>query len=701
MQLVIAEKPSVAQSIARVIGADERKDGYMEGNGYIVSWCVGHLVELAQPDAYFDAWKKWSYESLPMIPEEWQTEVKSDTAAQYKVLKGLMHDARVDSIVCATDAGREGELIFRLVYHQAGCSKPMKRLWISSMEESAIREGFASLKPGSDYEHLYESALCRQRADWLVGLNGTRLFTVLYGGKVLKVGRVQTPTLAMLVEREAQIRNFKKEQYYMAHILMDGIDAVTERIDDKAQAESIAAACESKAAAVVSVTKEKKTVQPPKLYDLTTLQRDANRLFGFTAKQTLEYTQSLYEKKLVTYPRTDSQYLSDDMEDTARSVIGAVYKAILFTEQSGTAPDIKRVMDSRKVTDHHAIIPTMEIVKTDLSALPEGEMRILSLAANRLLCATGEKHEYETVKAEFRCNDTVFTVSGKSVLKNGWKDFEAAFKRSCKTDKADGENEERKLPELSEGMAFEGVQTKVTEHFTSPPKHFTEDSLLSAMERAGAEDMGDDVERKGLGTPATRADIIEKLVKDGFVKREKKQMIPTEDGVKLITVLPDVVKSPKLTADWENALTLVAKGEYSMQEFMGGIEDMVRDLVHTYHSVSDEQKSMFGGSGNSQEVFGKCPKCGGDVVKGKFGAYCKNKCGMNVSRAMGAALSDSQIKSLLEGKKTLVKGLKGKKGSYDAYLIPEGIEDYSYTKDGKEIKGSQYKFKLEFPKKKK
>ena len=455
------------------------------------------------------------------------------------------------------------------------------------MEESAIREGFANLKPGSDYDHLYESALCRQRADWLVGLNGTRLFTVLYGGKVLKVGRVQTPTLAMLVEREEKIRNFKKEQYYMAHILISGIDAATERIDDKAQAESIAAACESGTAAVVSVTKEKKTVQPPKLYDLTTLQRDANRLFGFTAKQTLEYTQSLYEKKLVTYPRTDSQYLSDDMGDTAKGVIGAVYKAILFEEQTGAEPDIKRVMDSRKVTDHHAIIPTMEIAKTDLSAVPEAEMKILSLAANRLLCATGEKHEYETVRAEFNCNGTVFTVSGKSVLQSGWKDFEAAFKRSYKTDKADGENEDRKLPELSEGMAFEGVQTKVTEHFTSPPKHFTEDSLLSAMERAGSEDMGDDVERKGLGTPATRADIIEKLVKDGFVKREKKQMIPTEDGVKLITVLPDVVKSPKLTADWENALTLVAKGECSMQEFMGGIEDMVRDLVHTYHSVSD------------------------------------------------------------------------------------------------------------------
>ena len=698
MQLVITEKPSVAQSVAHVIGAKERKDGYMEGNEYIVSWCIGHLVELAKPEAYSDAWKKWDYASLPMIPEKWQTEVKSGTAAQYKILKTLMHDARVDSVICATDAGREGELIFRLVYHQAGCSKPIKRLWISSMEESAIREGFANLKPGSDYDGLYESALCRQRADWLVGLNGTRLFTVLYGGKVLKVGRVQTPTLAMLVEREEKIRNFQKEKYYMAHILMDGVDAATERIADKAQAESLAAACESKTAAVVSVTKEKKTVQPPKLYDLTTLQRDANRIFGFTAKQTLEYTQSLYEKKLVTYPRTDSQYLSDDMEDTARAVIGAVYKAILFEELSGAEPDIKRVMDSKKVTDHHAIIPTMEIAKADLSAVPEGEMKILSLAANRLLCATGQKHEFETVRAEFDCKGISFTVSGKSVVKNGWKDFEAALKRSYKTTE-DKEKEEKKLPELSEGMVFEGVQTNVTEHFTQPPKHFTEDSLLSAMERAGAEDMSDEVERKGLGTPATRADVIEKLVKDGFVKREKKQMIPTEDGVKLITVLPDVVKSPQLTADWENALTLVAKGEYPMQAFMDGITDLVNGLVQTYHSISDEQKSMFGGG--AQEVFGKCPKCGGDVVKGKFGAYCKNKCGMNVSRAMGAALTDSQTKSLLEGKKTLVKGLKGKKGSYDAYLIPEGVEDYSYTKDGKEIKGSQYKVKLEFPKKKK
>ena len=568
------------------------------------------------------------------------------------------------------------------------------------MEESAIRVGFENLRPGSDYENLYQSALCRQRADWLVGLNGTRLFTVLYGGKMLKVGRVQTPTLAMLVEREEKIRNFKKEQYYMVHILMDGIDAVTERIDDKAQAESIAAACVSGAATVVSVKKEEKTMQPPKLYDLTTLQRDANRLFGFTAKQTLEYTQSLYEKKLVTYPRTDSQYLSDDMEQTARGVIEAVFGSILFQEDVLFNPDIKRVMNSKKVTDHHAIIPTLEIAGADLAALPEPERKVLSLIANRLLCATGEKHLYETVKAEFSCGSHVFAVSGKSVTYDGWKLFEDVFKRSYKiTGNKDEENGDKKLPELSEGQTFDGVQTKISEHFTSAPKRFTEDSLLSAMERAGSENIGDDVERKGLGTPATRADVIEKLVKDGYVKREKKQMIPTEDGMKLITVLPDVVKSPKLTADWENTLTLVSKGEYSMQEFMGGIEDMVKELVKTYQSVSDEQKSMF--VCDTQDIFGKCPKCGSDVVKGKFGAYCKNKCGMNVSRAMGAALTDSQIKSLLAGKKILVKGLKGKKGSYDAYLIPEGIEDYSYTKDGKEIKGFQYKLKLEFPKKKK
>ena len=701
MELVIAEKPSVAQSIAAVLGATQRKDGYLEGNEYLVSWCVGHLVELAQPESYEEAWKKWSYESLPIIPQEWQHEVKSDTKAQYQILKKLMHDDRVDAVVCATDAGREGELIFRLTYNMAGCRKPMKRLWISSMEESAIRDGFHNLRPGSDYDNLYHSALCRQEADWLVGINGTRLFTVLYGGKALKVGRVQTPTLAMLVDRESKIMNFKKEAYYMAHIMGNGLDAVSEHISDKTEADRIAETCENGQALVTSVVKEEKWVAPPKLYDLTTLQRDANRLFGFTAKQTLEYTQSLYEKKLVTYPRTDSQYLSDDMEGTAKNVIEAIFNSLLFEQNIMFNPDIKRILNSKKVTDHHAIIPTMEIIKQDLKAIPESEMKILSLCANRLLCATGEKHIYNSTKAVITCNNTVFKVSGKEVWKNGWKEFEDFFKNSYKTaeDKSDAE-EEKKLPELREGMMIAVEQTKVSEHFTQPPKHYTEDSLLSAMERAGAEDMGDEVERKGLGTPATRADIIEKLVKDGFVKREKKQMIPTEDGMKLITILPDVVKSPKLTADWENKLTLVSKGEVAAEQFMSGIEAMVTDLVKTYHSVSDEHKAMFGTGKGGQEVLGKCPKCGADVVKGKFGAYCTGKCGMNVGKALGVTLSDTQVKSLLQGKKILVKGLKGKKGSYDAYLIPESIEEFSYTKDGKEIKGFQYKFKMEFPPKK-
>ena len=701
MELVIAEKPSVAQSIAAVLGATQRKDGYLEGNEYLVSWCVGHLVELAQPESYEEAWKKWSYESLPIIPQEWQHEVKSDTKAQYQVLKKLMHDDRVDAVVCATDAGREGELIFRLTYNMAGCRKPMKRLWISSMEESAIRDGFHNLRPGSDYDNLYHSALCRQEADWLVGINGTRLFTVLYGGKALKVGRVQTPTLAMLVDRESKIMNFKKEAYYMAHIMGNGLDAVSEHISDKTEVDRIAETCENGQALVTSVVKEEKWVAPPKLYDLTTLQRDANRLFGFTAKQTLEYTQSLYEKKLVTYPRTDSQYLSDDMEGTAKNVIEAIFNSLLFEQNIMFNPDIKRILNSKKVTDHHAIIPTMEIIKQDLKAIPESEMKILSLCANRLLCATGEKHIYNSTKAVITCNNTVFKVSGKEVWKNGWKEFEDFFKNSYKTaeDKSDAE-EEKKLPELREGMMIAVEQTKVSEHFTQPPKHYTEDSLLSAMERAGVEDMGDEVERKGLGTPATRADIIEKLVKDGFVKREKKQMIPTEDGMKLITILPDVVKSPKLTADWENELTLVSKGEVAAEQFMSGIEAMVTDLVKTYHSVSDEHKAMFGTCKGGQEVLGKCPKCGADVVKGKFGAYCTGKCGMNVGKALGVTLSDTQVKSLLQGKKILVKGLKGKKGSYDAYLIPESVQEFSYTKDGKEIKGFQYKFKMEFPPKK-
>ncbi len=692
MQLIITEKPSVAKSIADVLGANSKQTGYFEGNNYLVSWCIGHLIELAPPENYDEKWKKWSYDSLPINPLNFKYDVKQNTKEQYNVLYNLMHDVRVDEVVCATDAGREGELIFRLVYDMVKCQKPVKRLWISSMEETAIKEGFKNLKPGADYDNLYHSALCRQKADWLVGINGTRLFTVLYGGKVLKVGRVQTPTLAMLVERESKIMSFKKEQYFTTHILCDGIDAVTKRIDSKTEAESIAKACLNRQAFVSSVTKEQKTISPPKLYDLTTLQRDANRLFGFTAKQTLEYAQSLYEKKLCTYPRTDSQYLSDDMKLTAESVIKTIFLTMKFVSKTIFNPDVKVVLNSKNVTDHHAIIPTMEIANTDLSALPEPERKILYLVANRLLCATGERHLYETVKAELSCEDYVFTTSGKAVIKNGWKDFEEAFNKFFKIVE-EKETEESKLPELSKGMTFDVEQTKVSEHYTSPPKRFTEDSLLSAMEKAGSEDMTDDVERKGLGTPATRADIIEKLVKDGFIKREKKQMIPTEDGIKLITVLPDVVKSPKLTADWENALTLVSKGEMKQENFMSSIVKMVEELIHTYHAVGDEQKEMFV---PKQEILGKCPNCNAEVIKGKFGAYCTNKCGMSFGKIMGVALSIEQIKSLLADKKILLKGITNKGGKmYGAYIIPKGVEDYSYTKDGETKSGKQFKFEME------
>lgn len=698
MELVITEKPSVAQSIAMVIGAKERCDGYLKGNGYIVSWCVGHLVELATPEAYDEALKRWTYNTLPIMPTDWKYVIKKDTKAQFKVLKDLMKNGDITAIVCATDAGREGELIFRLVYEQARCSKPIKRLWISSMEESAIRDGFDHLRPGSDYDNLYASALCRQQADWLVGLNGTRLFTVLYRSKVLKVGRVQTPTLAMLVDREAAIQSFKKTPFYTVHLIGAGMDAVSEKYPDKARADSVAASCKDHPATVKSVVSEDKSVAAPRLYDLTTLQRDANRIFGFTAKKTLEYTQSLYEKKLCTYPRTDSQYLSDDMEDTARNVLSIVQGTFPYLQdERPVSVDFKRVMNSKKVSDHHAIIPTVQIENYHNVQLSDGELKILALISARLCMATAEKYQYRSIKAELECGGNTFTASGTTVVEPGWKKYDAALRSEYKVRMEKEDEELKSLPPLTEGFMYSPSECKVVEGFTQPPKHFTEDSLLSAMERAGVEDMGDDVERKGLGTPATRADIIEKLVKDGFVKREKKQMIPTDDGMKLITVLPDVVKSPKLTADWENALTLVAKGEYSAEQFMNGIRNMVTDLVKTYNGVGEENRNMFG----SNDALGKCPKCGGDVIRGKYGLYCSEKCGMSIGRAFGKELTEEQVKDLLEGKKIFVEGIKSKKGgTYNAYLIPDGVREYPYTKkDGSQATGYEYNFKMEFPKK--
>lgn len=431
MRLVIAEKPSVARSIAEVLGATEKKNGYLEGNGYLVSWCIGHLIELVNADTYKAEWKKWAYETLPILPVEWQHTVKEDTEDQYHILCGLLHKAEVEEVVCATDAGREGELIFRLVYNYTGCNKPMKRLWISSMEEKAIAEGFENLKDGSEYDSLYESALCRSKADWLVGINATRLFTVLYRHR-LSVGRVQTPPLAMLVEREQKISKFTKEAYYMAHILCGNIDATTVKITDKAKAELVAGNCQNGQATVISVENEEKNINPPKLYDLTTLQREANRLFGYTAQQTLDYTQSLYEKKLVTYPRTDSQLLTEDMEQTAGAIISAIIGTLPFAQGISYTPDIQRVLNSKKVSDHHAIIPTMEITKANLSQLPKVENNILSLVASKLVCATGEKHTFEIVKAIVECQGEVFSTTGKSIRSNGWKDYEEQFRRSMK-----------------------------------------------------------------------------------------------------------------------------------------------------------------------------------------------------------------------------------------------------------------------------
>ena len=701
MKLVIAEKPSVARSIAGVIGATVKKNGYIEGDGYIVTWCFGHLVGLALPEEYDERYRKWDLATLPIVPDNWKYNVLQSSKDQFNVIKNLMNDSRVTETVCATDAGREGENIFRLVYNKIGSKKPIKRLWISSLEDSAIKEGFENLQPGENYDDLFKAANCRAKADWLVGLNSTRLFTKAYNSpKPLNVGRVETPTLAMVVEREKAISDFVKVPFYTVHLKDKyGLDASSDRFLDKEEAEALKNKCAgSGKAAVTNVTKEEKSVSQPKLYDMTTLQRDANRLFGFTAKQTLDCTQNLYEKKLCTYPRTDAQYLTDDMEQTALDVIDKVRVHILHDEKSFT-PDVKRILNSKKVTDHHAIIPTVEIAKEDLSTLPETDMKILFLIANRLICATAEKHSYESVKAIINCEGTDFTATGKTVLNEGFKAYEDRFKRNFKADKEESEDKDEKaLPKLSEGMELTDISFEVVEGFTQPPKHFTEDTLLSAMERAGASEMDDEVERKGLGTTATRAGIIEKLIHDGFIKREKKQMIPTEDGIKLISILPDRVKSAQLTAEWENNLVLVSKGEMKAEDFMQGIISMVSDLVKDYGTVKDEHKDMFA---KPKESFGKCPNCGADILSGKFGLYCEKKCGMNLSFVRGQKLSDSQIKSLISGKKILVKGLKAKNGNtYDAYFVPAGTEPYEYTKDGKTYKGVQFKTDLEFPDKK-
>ena len=698
MKLVIAEKPSVAMSLAAVLGATERKDGYLEGSGYLVSWCVGHLLELAQPEAYKEQYAKWRYEDLPILPENWKYEVPKDKKTQLALLCRLMKDKRVDSVVCATDAGREGELIFRLVYEYAGCNKPMERLWISSMEDAAIREGFDRLRPGSDYDKLYDAAVCRAGADWLIGINATRLFSVLYG-VTLNVGRVMSPTLALLVQRESDIESFISKPFYVPEITCGGFTASGEKMTERSEAEKIRMDCDHNSAFVRSVEKQVKTIQPPRLYDLTTLQRECNRIYGYTAQQTLDYVQSLYEKKLATYPRTDSQYLTKDMQATAASLILWLRDNMPFGKGCAGEPDIDRVTDDSKVTDHHAIIPTVEIAQTDLTELPSGERDVLTLLAVRLLCATTQAHRFETVTAMLDCQGHTFTAKGKTILQSGWKEVERIHRMSIRQSETEHrENEDAALPVLKEGQTFETVSASLREGKTSPPKHYTEDTLLSAMENAGAEDMPDDAERKGLGTPATRAATLEKLVSAGFVERKKKQLIPTKKGRNLIAVLPDNIKSPILTAEWESMLKQVEHGELSATSFMDQIADMSRTLVKEHTAPEERFADLFPSSkGTVHEAVGVCPRCGAPVYEGKKGFFCDNReCSFALWKdnrffsSKKKSITKSVAAALLKEGRISMSGLYSEKTgkTYDAEVI---LDDTG---------GKYVNFKLEFPVKK-
>ncbi|MDE5771332.1 MAG: DNA topoisomerase 3 [Ruminococcus sp.] len=648
MKLVIAEKPSVAKAICPVLGTTTKKNGYMEGNGYIVSWCFGHLVGLYMPNDYGEQWSgKWSFEQLPMLPEQWKFKIKSDCAAQFKVLKTLMNDSNVTEIICATDADREGECIFRYVYRLAGCRKPVKRLWVSSLEETAIRDGMKKLKSSTEYDNLYSAGFARAKADWLVGVNASRLFSIRYRTP-LNLGRVQTPTLAMIVKRDSDVKNFVKKKFFTVDLNCRSFIAVSERIDDENTAEKIADLCNGKNAVVTELKKEIKATNPPKLFDLTTLQREANKQFGYTAQQTLNALQSLYEAKLATYPRTDSQYLSDDMEQTATKVISDVYSVFPeFNSGISYVPDVKRCINNKKVSGHHAILPTEKITKADLSKLSEEQKNIIMLISAQILLATGIPHKYEAVKVTVNCENTLFIANGKTIRERGWKAIEERAKAVMKN-KNSSENEEdntKSLPEISQGQTFSNISARKAEHFTAPPKPYTEDTLLSAMEHAGLENYDDDSEKKGLGTPATRAATIEGLVIHGFAQRKGKQIFATEKGVNLINCCPEEVKSPKLTADWEMQLQQIERGEYSAEVFMNDIVSFIRNICKKYGTM--DTNAVFA---VTQEEIGSCPNCGKPIKKGKFGFHCTGKCGMNIAKVYNKELTETQLKKLLDGK---------------------------------------------------
>lgn len=732
--LVIAEKPSVAMTIGAVLGCRDKKDGYIEGPDGVVTWCIGHLAEYAMPEAYDEKYRKWSLEALPIIPDKWKLVVAGDKEKQFRLLSGFLNNKFLvpfDFAVNACDAGREGELIFNRVYELSGSRLPVKRLWISSMEDDAILRGFMDMKDAAEYRHLAEASVCRAQADWLVGMNASRAFTKVYDHR-FSVGRVQTPTLAMLVKRGEEIDNFQKTQYFVTHLLLNStghtIDAVSEQFMDREEANRLAGTCSGRIATVPSIERNTKTVAPPKLYDLTSLQRDANRLFGFSASKTLSCAQNLYENKLITYPRTDSRFLTDDMEKTALDVISACRKAFPFLDPqaaSGQAasqgaaaytqpydqPDVHRVMDSKKVSDHHAIIPTVMIRNSDFSKCTNEEKNILILIAARLICATGKRHVYESVKASFLCCGYTFKAAGKSIKEEGWKAVDAAMRRYCHTEPSDdqknddaghdGKSESAAMQDLSslyQGARFMNAETKVTDHWTKPLPQYNEDTLLHAMETAGANQLEASVERKGLGTPATRAAIIDKLVSSNYVVRNKRQLIATEAGKQLITVLPEYLKSAQMTADWENQLLQIEHGQYDSSAFMDGIRQMLLRMIKDCKNTDESERKRFGGhsmdkEAGERESLGACPVCGKPVYEANKVFHCSDReCGFILWKKnryldrMRTSLDREMVKDLLEKGKTHVRGLysPGKDKYFSADLLMK-------WKDGRAS------FSLEFP----
>ena len=691
--LVIAEKPSVAQSYAKNLSAYKKQDGYMEGENCLVSWCLGHLAEYARPEEYDERYAKWQFDDLPIIPEKWKLQVSADKKKQFSVLKDLMNREDIEYLVNGCDAGREGELIFQRVYDLSGCRKPVRRLWISSMEDEAIRNGFHEMKDAGFYSNLCMAAVCRAQADWLIGMNATRAYTTKYYKKLV-VGRVQTPTLAMLTERQDRIEHFQKETFYRVELTDGKLVAVSENITNKADAELLAALCDGSEAIITELKREQKQVSPPKLYDLTSLQREANRYFGFTAKKTLDLLQELYEEKLVTYPRTDSRFVTEDMIGTVEELAGKMPLMLPFVEYGQLGHNIKRVVNNAKVSDHHAILPTKEAVEKGIMDLPVDKKNLMILIGQQVLQAVGEDYLYEQTDVTVNCQKNEFTARGKTAVQMGFKDVEKAFRSHCvKTEKEDSDRQLEIPYGYQKGMQLFSVKAETSIHYTSPPKSFNEDTLLAAMETAGNKEFDENTEKKGLGTPATRASTIEKLVASGYAQRKGKQIIPTAEGRELIRVMPENLKSAGLTAEWENRLLLMERGELNGEQFMDDIVAMLEEILNGCRKIPEEERNRFQ---TAKELIGKCPVCGSDIFEGKRNFYCSNRqCDFALWKdnrfleGMEKKLDKKMAKELLDKACTHIKGLYSKKkdSKFDADLLMT-------------LENGKPKFHLEFPKRK-